>query len=491
MAQALRAARRECRGRSVTLLSRPRRHARRTSSRCAPTWRRSSSAQVVEAARHPEFRSSLGHQGRRRQRHAARRGLRRAERDCRREVSVRTHRHGDARRTRRSRSARFAAQTSNGMLCSARELELGVGPRRHPRTRPPTPRRARRSSTCCRSATAQLDLDVLPNRPDLLSHLRHGARDQRARRAACRRWPISTETDTTPVTRVPIVRHAEEASADGVTVRLSSPTQLPALQRGDHSRCDGRPESGLASRAPRDRSDHARSTTWSTRRTTSCMASASRCMPSISRSSPAPPSSCGRRAPANARHARWRERARVAAGTTVIADGAQPTALAGVMGGRDSEVTDTTTDILLEVANFDATVRAPASPRGRTLDRCELSVRARHRRGVHADGGGACAALIAPGRRWQVDAHVSTSAPNLRRVPRFACDRRAWRACSANRSPSPRFSAIADGARVQRGGTRQRCTSTCTPPIVAPRSGAEVDLHRGGRARSRLRRTAR
>ena len=37
----------------------------------------------------------------------------------------------------------------------------------------------------------------------------------------------------------------------------------------------------------------------------------------------------------------------------VIADAERPQAIAGVMGGRDSEVTDATTDIFLEVANFD------------------------------------------------------------------------------------------------------------------------------------------
>ncbi len=36
----------------------------------------------------------------------------------------------------------------------------------------------------------------------------------------------------------------------------------------------------------------------------------------------------------------------------VIADASRPQAVAGVMGGRDSEVTDATTDIFLEVANF-------------------------------------------------------------------------------------------------------------------------------------------
>src|SRR5206468_8536194 len=38
---------------------------------------------------------------------------------------------------------------------------------------------------------------------------------------------------------------------------------------------------------------------------------------------------------------------------TVIADAKRPQAVAGVMGGRDSEVSEATTDVLLEVASFD------------------------------------------------------------------------------------------------------------------------------------------
>ena len=45
---------------------------------------------------------------------------------------------------------------------------------------------------------------------------------------------------------------------------------------------------------------------------------------------------------------------KLARGMLVIADAQRPIALAGVMGGRDSEVTDATTDILLESARFDS-----------------------------------------------------------------------------------------------------------------------------------------
>ena len=37
----------------------------------------------------------------------------------------------------------------------------------------------------------------------------------------------------------------------------------------------------------------------------------------------------------------------------VICDAAQPIALAGVMGGKESEVSARTTDVLLEAARFD------------------------------------------------------------------------------------------------------------------------------------------
>ncbi len=66
----------------------------------------------------------------------------------------------------------------------------------------------------------------------------------------------------------------------------------------------------------------------------------------------------------------------------LICDGAVPVALAGVMGGRDSEVRESTRSMLLESANF-----APASIR-RTAKRLGLHSEASHRfeRGVDPEG---------------------------------------------------------------------------------------------------------
>ena len=66
----------------------------------------------------------------------------------------------------------------------------------------------------------------------------------------------------------------------------------------------------------------------------------------------------------------------------LICDGAEPVALAGVMGGMESEVSDSTRSILLESANF-----APAAIRG-TARRLGLHSEASHRfeRGVDPEG---------------------------------------------------------------------------------------------------------
>ena len=75
-------------------------------------------------------------------------------------------------------------------------------------------------------------------------------------------------------------------------------------------------------------------------------------------------------------------RARISPEDLLICDGDVPVALAGVMGGMDSEVTDRTRSLLLESANF-----APASIR-RTAKRLALHSEASHRfeRGVDPEG---------------------------------------------------------------------------------------------------------
>ena len=66
---------------------------------------------------------------------------------------------------------------------------------------------------------------------------------------------------------------------------------------------------------------------------------------------------------------------------TVIADGERAQGIAGVMGGRDSEVTEETADIFLEVANFDPkTIRATRRALGMSTDASH-----RFERGVDID----------------------------------------------------------------------------------------------------------
>lgn len=105
----------------------------------------------------------------------------------------------------------------------------------------------------------------------------------------------------------------------------------------------------------------------------------------------------------------------LAEGMTVIADAERPVAVAGVMGGRDSEVTEATTDIVLEVAYFD-----PRRTR-RTRKALGLNTDASHRfeRGVDAWGTAealeAAAQLIVAVAGGQVDgAPIDLGAPPAR-----------------------------------------------------------------------------
>jgi phenylalanyl-tRNA synthetase beta chain len=100
----------------------------------------------------------------------------------------------------------------------------------------------------------------------------------------------------------------------------------------------------------------------------------------------------------------------------VIADGKRPVALAGVMGGFDSEISETTTDVLLESAHFD-----PVSIR-RTARRFGLHTDASHRfeRGADLEAtrkaADRCARLIAE----IAGGRVASGALDCRSAPPFS-----------------------------------------------------------------------
>ena len=86
---------------------------------------------------------------------------------------------------------------------------------------------------------------------------------------------------------------------------------------------------------------------------------------------------------------------KLAAGMTLICDGEKPVALAGIMGGLNSEITDATEAVLIESANFD-----PLTTR-RTGKALGLSTEAGYRfeRGVDRDGCAIAADRARPAHR--------------------------------------------------------------------------------------------
>ena len=245
---------------------------------------------------------------------------------------------------------KIRGQTSNGMLCSARELKLS---QEHDGilalstdAAPGTPILQVLSD----AGDSALDLDVLPNRPDLLSH-RGMAREVSALLGV----PVTSgdldDAARDAVALVPVVHGDTSATADGVTVRIedaaSCPRYLAIVIRGITV--------GPSPDWLRERLEAVGS------RSINNVVDATNYI------------LLGLGQPVHAfdlqrldghaivvRPTREGESLTtldgvlrpIAAGTTVICDGARPVAMAGVMGGRDSEVTDATTDILLEVANF-------------------------------------------------------------------------------------------------------------------------------------------
>lgn len=244
---------------------------------------------------------------------------------------------------------KIRGETSNGMLCSARELGLGEehnGILALDTDVPPgTP-----LLEVIRVADARLDLDVLPNRPDLLSHL-GVAREVAAITGA----PLSLiPADlTAPVSDVPAIEGKTTARGTHATIVVDDAVSCPRFVGVVISgvQVTESPEwlrQRLASIGQRSISNvvdatnyvlhglghpvHAYDLATLQDRTITVR---------------------GTRADESSLVTLDGTTRPIAPGTTVICDGARPIGLAGVMGGLDTEVTSATTDVLLELAVFE------------------------------------------------------------------------------------------------------------------------------------------
>ncbi|MGQ0649064.1 MAG: phenylalanine--tRNA ligase subunit beta [Gemmatimonadaceae bacterium] len=249
---------------------------------------------------------------------------------------------------------KIRGEWSSGMLCSARELGIGEEydgilpldvdvP-----TGTPLLEALPLSDVC-------FDVDVLPNRPDLLSH-RGMAREVAGLTGAPLRTPsdlIAAETGVEAAAPVPEpIADARQASSGGATVRLEDPDGCPRYMavviRGVTV---GASPAWLVTRLEAVGS---RSISNVVDATNYILHALGQPMHAFDLGTLAASTVVVRRA-------RTGEKLVTLDGVersldpsmTVIADAERTIAVAGVMGGRDSEVTAETTAILLEVAYFD------------------------------------------------------------------------------------------------------------------------------------------
>lgn len=240
--------------------------------------------------------------------------------------------------------------TSNGMLCSARELGLG---QEHDGiytldtdAAPGTP-----LLDVLPVGDVRLDLDVLPNRPDLLSHL-GVAREV----SAILGVPLRTPEEVPALPANAQVQHSvfgtAEATADGVTVQIADAAACPryvgVVIRGVTV---GPSPSWLVERL---RAVGVRSINNVVDATNYVLHAFGQPVHAFDLGMLASHRIVVRAtAPDESLVTLDGVQRTLAPGTTVICDGERPTALAGIMGGEASEVSDATTELLLEVAWFD------------------------------------------------------------------------------------------------------------------------------------------
>jgi phenylalanyl-tRNA synthetase beta chain len=243
---------------------------------------------------------------------------------------------------------KIRGETSNGMLCSARELGLGE---EHDGiltldtpVAPGTP-----LLEVLQAADTRLDLDVLPNRPDLLSHLGIAREVSAITGMPMRRIPVD-------ITTAPSVVEARvgESMVQGAhaAVTIADPGACPryvaviikGVQVGPSPEWLRQRLDGIGTRSISNVVDATNYVLHGLGQPVHAFDLAKL---------------DGRAIVVRATRAGERivtldgsDRA-LAPGTVCICDGAAPVALAGVMGGLHSEVTAATTDVLLEVAVFE------------------------------------------------------------------------------------------------------------------------------------------
>ena len=251
---------------------------------------------------------------------------------------------------------RIRGQTSNGMLCSPDELGLGT---EHDGilelsvdAKPGTP-----FLRVVPAGDTRLVIDVMPNRPDLLSHL-GVAREVAAAIDSPLTLPAFSDAEMTIPTPT---RIRSRGSVGGVDVSVEEDglvrRYMGVVIRG--IRVGPSPEWLVA----RLEAVGSRSINNVVDATNYVLHELGQPTHAFDLAKLAGPSVIVRRARAGEKITTLDGVERALTDTmTVIADAKRPQAIAGVMGGRDSEVSDATTDLFVEVASFDP-------PRTRTTRR--------------------------------------------------------------------------------------------------------------------------
>ncbi|MBX7119459.1 MAG: phenylalanine--tRNA ligase subunit beta [Gemmatimonadaceae bacterium] len=237
--------------------------------------------------------------------------------------------------------------TSNGMLCSAQELNLGDdadGILTLETDAPPgTPLLA-----VLPAGDVRLEVDVLPNRPDLLSH-RGVAREV----AALTGTPLGvpTELATLAAPGSPPVRGDTAASAGGISVRIEDRADCPQYGAAVLSGLTVGPSPDWLRTAVE--ASGGRSINNLVDATNYLLHGLGQPVHAFDAATLAGDAIAVRRARAGETLVTLDGQSRALdPRMLVIADAERATALAGVMGGRASEVTSTTTRVVLEVAEF-------------------------------------------------------------------------------------------------------------------------------------------